>query len=270
MAAVELGLVGRTAVVAGASQGIGRAIASALAAEGMRVVMLARNEERLRAAAAAIAAANPDADVRAIPTDVTSAAEVTGAAAEVRTSHGQVHVLVCNAGNRMRPGRQITWSDEEWLGDLDAKLLGMLRVIRAFEGLLPDDGSGRIVNISGVAGSVIWDTALTHGMNNSAMNHATRYLATDLAPRRITVNAVIPGLIATEWRHDWARDSGERTGLTEAAFVDQVCRTKGILLGRWAESSEVADAVTFLASDRAAYITGTTLTVDGGLSVNAR
>jgi 3-oxoacyl-[acyl-carrier protein] reductase len=102
------------------------------------------------------------------------------------------------------------------------------------------------------------------------MNHATRYLATDLAARRITVNAVIPGLIATEWRHAWAQEAGARAGISEAAFVEQVCRDKGILLGRWAESSEVADAVTFLASDRAAYITGTTLTVDGGLSANAR
>ena len=88
--------------------------------------------------------------------------------------------------------------------------------------------------------------------------------------RRITVNAVIPGLIATEWRQEWARDAGARDGISEQVFVDRVCKAKGILLGRWAESSEVADVVTFLASDRAAYITGTTLTVDGGLSVNAR
>jgi NAD(P)-dependent dehydrogenase (short-subunit alcohol dehydrogenase family) len=178
--------------------------------------------------------------------------------------------VVNNAGNRMRPGRQLAWDDEDWLGDIDAKLLGMLRVIRAFDPLLPTDGSGRVVNVSGVAGSIVWETALTHGINNSAMNHATRYLATDLAPRRVTVNAVIPGLIATEWRHDWARDAGARRGITEEAFVQQVCRDKGILLGRWAEPSEVADAVTFLASDRAAYITGTTLTVDGGLGANAR
>jgi 3-oxoacyl-[acyl-carrier protein] reductase len=267
---METGLAGRTAVVAGASQGIGRAICEAFASEAMRVVMLARDAARLTEAAAAISARHPGADVVAIPTDVTDRGAVEAAAARVASSHGTVHVLVCNAGNRMRPGRQITWSDEDWLGDLDAKLLGMLRVIRAFDPRLPDDGSGRVVNVSGVAGSIVWETALTHGMNNAAMNHATRYLATDLAPRRITVNAVIPGLIATEWRHEWARESGARDGISEGAFVDRVCRAKGILLGRWAESSEVADAVTFLASDRAAYITGTTLTVDGGLSVNAR
>jgi 3-oxoacyl-[acyl-carrier protein] reductase len=267
---METGLAGRTAVVAGASQGIGRAVCQAFASEAMRVVMLARDATRLTAAAEAIAADHPDADLVTIPTDVTEREAVEAAAARVASSHGTVHVIVCNAGNRMRPGRQITWQDEDWLGDLDAKLLGMLRVIRAFDAQLADDGTGRVVNVSGVAGSIVWETALTHGMNNAAMNHATRYLATDLAPRRITVNAVIPGLIATEWRHDWARDAGAREGISEEAFVERVSRAKGILLGRWAESSEVADVVTFLASDRAAYITGTTITVDGGLSANAR
>jgi NAD(P)-dependent dehydrogenase (short-subunit alcohol dehydrogenase family) len=236
----------------------------------MRVVMLARDEARLAEAAEAITREQPDADLEAVPTDVTDRHAVEAAAARVASGHGTVHVVVCNAGNRMRPGRQLSWPDEDWLGDLDVKLLGMLRIIRAFDAHLASDGSGRVINVSGVAGSIVWDTALTHGMNNSAMNHATRYLATDLAPRRITVNAVIPGLIATEWRQDWARESGTRQGITPQAFVDRVCRDKGILLGRWAEMSEVADVVTFLASDRAAYITGTTLTVDGGLSVNAR
>jgi 3-oxoacyl-[acyl-carrier protein] reductase len=111
--------------------------------------------------------------------------------------------------------------------------------------------------------------ALTHGINNASINHIVKYLATDLASRRITVNAVIPGLIATGWRHDWAQSKGKEQGLTEEAFVDEVCRRKGILLGRWAEPAEVADAIAFLASARAAYITGTTLLVDGGLGANA-
>jgi 3-oxoacyl-[acyl-carrier protein] reductase len=267
---METGLAGRTAVVAGASQGIGRAVCQAFASEGMRVVMLARDEARLTEAADAVTSQHPGADLEVVSTDVTDREAVEAAATRVASSHGTIHVIVCNAGNRMRPGRQLTWSDEDWMGDLDAKLLGMLRVIRAFDAHLASDGTGRIVNVSGVAGSIVWDTALTHGMNNSAMNHATRYLATDLAPRRITVNAVIPGLIATEWRREWAREAGARDGISEQVFVDRVCAAKGILLGRWAESAEVADVVTFLASDRAAYITGTTLTVDGGLSVNAR
>jgi 3-oxoacyl-[acyl-carrier protein] reductase len=267
---MDLGLTGRVAVVAGASEGIGKAVAATLAAEGAHVVMLARTEATLEAAADEVrAGAATGAEIITIPTDVTSRAAVDDAAEVVRARFSTVHVVVNNAGNRMQPGRQLLWSDEDWLRDIDAKLFGMLRVLRAFDGLIADDGSGRVINVSGVAGTVVWDTALTHGINNAAINHIVKYLATDLASRHITVNAVIPGLIATAWRHDWASSKGAEQGQSEAEFVDEVCRRKGILLGRWAEPSEVADAITFLASSRAAYITGTTLLVDGGLGANA-
>jgi 3-oxoacyl-[acyl-carrier protein] reductase len=267
---MDLELSGRVAVVAGASEGIGRAVAVTLAAEGAHVILLARTATNLDdAATEARAAASGGAAVMAIPTDVTDRAAVDAAAAQVRERFGTVHVVVNSAGNRMRPGRQLDWDDEDWIRDVDSKLFGMLRILRAFDPLLPDDGTGRVINVSGVAGTVVWDTALTHGINNASINHIVKYLATDLAPRRITVNAVIPGLIATEWRHAWARSGGAAQGQTEAEFVDAVCRRKGILLGRWAEPSEVADAVAFLASSRAAYITATTLLVDGGLGANA-
>ncbi len=174
---MDLGLAGRTAVIVGASQGIGKAVAFALAAEGMRLVMLARDAAGWGMRRQQVREHQPDADILVIPTDVTDRAAVERAATEVAASHRQVHVIVNNAGNRMRPGRQIEWDDHEWLGDIDSKLLGMLRIIRAFDRLLPVDGAGRIVNVSGVAGSIVWETALTHGINNSAMNHVTRYLA---------------------------------------------------------------------------------------------
>jgi NAD(P)-dependent dehydrogenase (short-subunit alcohol dehydrogenase family) len=267
---MDLGLAGRVAVVVGASEGIGKAVARTLAGEGAHVVMLARTTATLEAAAADVrTVAAQGVDVTTIATDITVRDQVDAAARQVGERYPVVHVVINNAGNRMQPGRQIEWSDEDWLRDVDAKLFGMLRVLRAFDALLADDGSGRVVNVSGVAGTVVWDTALTHGINNAAINHIVKYLATDLAKRQITVNAVIPGLIATDWRHDWARSKGADLGITEASFVDDVCRRKGILLGRWAEPSEVADAIVFLASSRASYITGTTLLVDGGLGANA-
>jgi 3-oxoacyl-[acyl-carrier protein] reductase len=267
---MDLGLTGRVAVVVGASEGIGKAVAGTLAAEGAHVVMLARTTATLEAAAADVRSiAAPGTDVMTIVTDVTSRDQVDAAARRVGERYPVVHVVINNAGNRMQPGRQIEWPDEDWLRDVDAKLFGMLRVLRAFDPLIADDGSGRVINVSGVAGTVVWDTALTHGINNASINHIVKYLATDLAKRRITVNAVIPGLIATAWRHDWARTMGAQQGITEDAFVDDVCDRKGILLRRWAEPSEVADAIAFLASARAAYITGTTLLVDGGLGANA-
>ena len=267
---MDLGLSGRTAVITGASEGIGRAIAHGLAAEGANLALLARSRDQLERVADEVSGVSAVGDVSVIPADVRAADQVETAVSVVRERFGRVDILVNNAGNRMRPGRQLAWTDDEWLLDLDTKLVGMLRVTRAFDPLLPDDGAGRIINVSGVAGSIVWETALTHGMNNAAMNHATRYLAADLAARRILVNAVIPGLIATDWRREWARTEGARAGTTADGFVRQVCRDKGILLGRWAEPAEVADVVVFLASARAAYITGTSIVVDGGLTVNAR
>jgi 3-oxoacyl-[acyl-carrier protein] reductase len=267
---VDLGLAGRVAVVSGASEGIGRAIALGLAGEGCHVVLLSRTSERLAAVAKEIRGRRAGVDALAIATDVRSADSVDVARMAVSERFGTVHVLVNNAGGRMRPGRQIAWSDDDWLRDIDTKLFGALRMTRAFEALLPNDGTGRIINVSGVAGSIVWDTAMTHGINNSAIDHLTRYLATDLAARRITVNSLIPGLIATEWRHAWADAAGAEQGISKDEFVKRVCQQKGILLGRWAETSEVADAALFLASDRAAYVTGTTLAVDGGLTANAR
>jgi NAD(P)-dependent dehydrogenase (short-subunit alcohol dehydrogenase family) len=102
------------------------------------------------------------------------------------------------------------------------------------------------------------------------MNHATSYLAADLAAARITVNAVIPGLIATEWRDGWAERSAEARGETKEQFLERICREWGIVSGRWGTMQEVADSVVFLASDRAAYINGAKLAVDGGYSINVR
>jgi 3-oxoacyl-[acyl-carrier protein] reductase len=113
-------------------------------------------------------------------------------------------------------------------------------------------------------------SALTHGLNNAAMNHATSYLAADLAAARITVNAIVPGLIATEWRESWAEGAGLQRGVSKQQFLDEICRDWGILAGRWGTMREVADAVAFIASDRAAYINGAKLTIDGGYTVNVR
>lgn len=102
------------------------------------------------------------------------------------------------------------------------------------------------------------------------MNHVTTYLAADLAGDNITVNAVIPGLIATEWRELWAENMAKQQGKTKLEFLNDTYRNWGIVAGRWGTVEEVADSVVFLASDRARYIAGAQLNVDGGYSVNKR
>lgn len=267
---MELGLKGRTAVITGGSKGIGKAIARGLAAEGVNLVLLARGKELLDQTAEEI---KRESEVRVLTVraDVARVDSLKAAAAATAARFDTVHILVNNAGPGLRRlDRQITWSDAEWMEDINLKLIGMLRAIQSFLPQMARDGSGRIINISGTAGTLVWAPALTHGLVNSAMLHGSKYLAHDLAGEQITVNSVVPGLVATEWRETWAENLARQQGKTKAEFLDEFCRQKGILLGRWANMEEVSDSVTFLASDRARYITGAQIFVDGGFNVNAR
>ena len=263
-------LDGKVALVTGSTSGIGLAIARGLAAEGVHVVLLARGSDALHHVADEIAR-DTGVSTLAIPTDVRDMAGVEAAVQRTRTQFAQVHILVNNAGSPIkRQERQISWPEADWLDDVNTKTIGMLRVTQAYLPLLARDGTGRIINISGIAGSSALGPALTHGLNNSAMNQVTSYLAKDLAADRVTVNAVIPGLIATEWREGWAESSGRQQGQSKGEFLDDTCRAWGIVSGRWGTMDEVADVVVFLASDRASYINGAKIPVDGGYTINAR
>jgi 3-oxoacyl-[acyl-carrier protein] reductase len=267
---MELGLKGRNAVITGGTRGIGKSIARALAKEGVNVVLLARSREALERTAEEI---RRESGVQAlgIPADVKSIKSVKAAAADVVSQLKTIHILVNNAGGPIRRvDRQIEWPDSDWIDDINMKIVGMLRCVQAFLPHLSRDGTGRVINISGIAGVGVLSGALTHGFNNSAMNHVTNYLAADLADDKISVNTVIPGLIATEWRELWADNLARQQGKTKAEFLSETCRNWGIVAGRWGTMEEVADSVVFLASDRARYITGAQLSVDGGFGVNKR
>lgn len=267
---MELGLKGRAAVVTGASKGIGKGIALGLAKEGVHLALLARTKDALEAAAREIVAAT-GVRVLALPTDIRDDAAVRSSLDQAHAALGTLHIVVNNAGGPIkRPERQITWPSADWLDDFDTKTVGMLRVTQAALPHMPTNGTGRIVNVSGIASTSVLTSALTHGMNNAAMNHITSYLAADLAKARVTVNAIIPGLIATEWREGWAERGAQQRNITKDQFLEQICESWGIVSKRWGTVEECADAVVFLASDRAAYINGAKLTVDGGYSINAR
>ncbi len=267
---MELGLKGRTAVITGGSKGIGRATAKAFAAEGANVVLLARGQDALDQAANEIQQGG--GRVVALSTDVTQMESVKAAAAAAAEQFGTVHILVNNAGSAIRRmERQITWTDDEWMADINLKTMGMLRAVQAFLPHLARDGSGRVINVSGVAGTSVLIPAMTHGINNAAIIQMTKYLAQDLAKEQITVNAVIPGaVVATEWREAWAERMAAQQNKTKAQFLADYCAQKGILAGRWSTMEEVSDVILFLASDRAAYVNGAQIVVDGGYSVNAR
>src|SRR6185295_13549078 len=253
---MDLKLKGRVALVTGGSKGIGKNIARGLADEGVDVVLLARGKDALEQAAEEIHAAT-GVRVLAVQADMREMDAVKAAADRAAAEFTTVHILVNNAGGPIkRQERQITWPDTDWMDDVNIKTMGMLRMIQALLPSMPTDGTGRIINISGIAGSSVLSSALTHGLNNSAMNHVTTYLAQDLSASRITVNSVIPGLIATEWRESWAENMGRQRGQTKQQFLDDTCRDWGIPSRRWGTMEEVSDVVAFLASDRASYVNG--------------
>src|SRR3989454_12516859 len=142
---MELGLKGRTAVIVGGSMGIGKAAARGLVAEGVNVVLLARGKENLDRVASEIASES-NVGVLTIPTNMRDANSVNAAAAASASRFGTIHILVYTAGNRMRrPDRQILWDDEDWLDDVNVKLIGMLRTISTLLPNFPKAGSRRCI-----------------------------------------------------------------------------------------------------------------------------
>jgi NAD(P)-dependent dehydrogenase (short-subunit alcohol dehydrogenase family) len=267
---MDLRLKGRVAAVTGGSKGIGKAIAKGLAQEGVDLVLIARTKDTLERAADEIRKAT-GVTVLTVTADVRDIEQVKAAASAAAAEFKTVHIVVNNAGSGIRRmDRQINWPDSDWVDDLNLKLIGSLRVTQAFLPIMPRDWTGRVINISGIAGVSAFIGALTHGLNNSAMNHGTTYLARDLAAEKITVNAVVPGLIATEWREGWAQNMGTQQGKSKDQFLEDICRAWGIVSGRWGTMEEVADLVVFLASDRAAYINGAQVALDGGYAINPR
>ncbi len=267
---MELGLRGRIAAVSGGSKGIGKAIARGLAKEGVDLVLMARGKEQLDKAADEIRKES-GVKVLAVSADVANAASIKAAADAAKAAFGSINIVVNNAGGPIRRmDRQILWPDADWIDDLNLKIVGALRVTQSFLPLMPSDGTGRIINISGSASMLVWAPALTHGLNNAAMNQATSYLAADLAAQQITVNAVIPGLVGTETREVWAENMAKQANVTKEDFLASFCKRMGILAGRWATMDEVSDTVAFIASDRGKYYNGAKIVLDGGLTVNAR
>ena len=256
---MDLELTGKTALVTGASKGIGKAIARGLAQEGARVAICSRDATALGAAAKDIAGGR--GDVVVIPADLSRESEVQRVAEDAAGRLGRIDILVNNAG-AIRGGDFLKIPDEQWTGDWSLKLLGYIRMARAVSPQMQAQGGGRICNVVGAAARNPTSTYLPGGAANAALINFTKGLADLGAPSRILVTAVSPAATRTERWDSLMAQQAAAAGKSVEAFRAE--NEKTYPLGRIATSEDIADVVCFLVSARASFITGICITVDGG------
>ncbi|HVB34185.1 MAG TPA: 3-oxoacyl-[acyl-carrier-protein] reductase [Patescibacteria group bacterium] len=242
-------LNGQVALVTGASQGIGEAIARAMAEAGAQVVLAARNVEKLAAVAATIEAAGGAA--LTFPMDVSEPAQVKSAFAQTLARFGRLDVLVNNAGIT-RDALAMRMKQEDWDAVLRTDLTGVHICIQQAIPPMLRQRRGRIINIASVVAQMGNPGQVNYAAAKAGVIGLTRALALELASRNITVNAVAPGFITTDMTG----------GLTEKTVEQLAAR---IPLGRLGSPADVSAAVVFLASEEAGYITGQVLSVNGGM-----
>jgi NAD(P)-dependent dehydrogenase (short-subunit alcohol dehydrogenase family) len=259
---MDLGLKGKVAVVTGGSMGIGRAIAEAFAGESVCVAIVARSRGPLEQAADEIRQAS-GMEILAVPADVSNTGQVEDMMKQVERHFGRIDILVNGAAH---PGGLVRNNIEEanpegLLEDMNIKVVGYMRCAKAAATVMKRNGWGRIINIGGLTGR---GSKQLSGMRNLAVCHMTKVLSDQLGPDGITVNVIHPGVVETPHIRELYAREAKLQGLTPAEVEANYAKVTPIR--RVLQPSEIADTVLFLASDRAAAITGESIGVDGGIT----
>ena len=248
-------LKGKTAIVTGGSDGLGRTTAKKLAQEGANVVMCARMEKHMMNAAKSISEESTGS-VIGIQADVTSKDDCSMLINETIQHFGSIDILVNNAGSSLSKGIE-DLDDEQWYSDIELKVIAAVRMCKGVIPYMKTQGSGCIVNATTGAGKVPESSRLPTSVSRAAGINLTKSLANEFAKDKIRVNAICIGKIKNA---HWERRSKGQD--IENYYADL---GKGIPLGRFGEAEEYADLVAFLVSARASYITGASINLDGGL-----
>ncbi len=258
---MDLGLQGKVALVTAGSKGLGKGIALELAREGARVAISSRSEEELRRAAAEIGAATGHEPL-VVAADLTQGEDIARLIATTLEGYGQIDILVNNTGGPP-PGYFDEFDDDQWQRAVDLLLLSSVRLIR---GVLPgmrERRWGRIINSTSVAVKQPIGNLLLSNAVRTAVIGLAKSLSNEVAAEGITVNNLLPGSIYTDRVIQNTEATARRTGQPVEA-VRRAAEAQ-IPMGRYGRVEEYAAAAVFLASERASYITGTNLLVDGGV-----
>jgi 3-oxoacyl-[acyl-carrier protein] reductase len=252
---LDLGLEGKVALITGGSDGLGRAAAARLAAEGARVAICGRRGAHLERAAAELRAST-GAEVLAIAADVARAEDCKHFVEAATDAFGGVDILLNNAGASAAHGLE-DLDDAAWQADIDLKLMAAVRLCRAVIPILRARGGGAIVNTTIVGGKAPAARALPTSVTRAAGINLTKSLANEYAKDNIRVNTICLGLLRSA---QWERRAGDRP---VAELYGEIANR--VPLGRVGEAEEYADLVAFLVSARAAFITGAAINLDGGM-----
>ncbi len=244
------GLKGRNALITGASKGLGRSMAMALANNGARVALVSRDREKLESVAREITGAGGQADV--FVGDITNEDQVARIEKEISGALGKVQILINNAGMNLR--KNITdFTLEEWRSVQDTNLTSVFLMCRAFVPHMKGTGYGRIINMTSIMAHVSMPQRTAYSSTKAALLGLTKSLALEVATEGITVNGISPGPFATEMNTPILQNPE-----LNAQFIAK------IPVGRWGKLEEVGALAAFLCSDEAGFITGTDILIDGG------
>lgn len=258
---MNLGLEGRAAIVAAASKGMGRACARALAAEGARVAICSRSADELRKAAEAIRV-ETGAEVLAIPADVGKAEEIRALVARTVEAFGGVDILVTNSGGPP-PGLFGQFDDADFQAAFETNLLSVVRMVREVLPHMRRRRWGRIVNIQSTSIKQPIDGLLLSNAIRPGVQGLVRSLVNEVSRDGITINTVCPGRILTDRLRGALAARARSAGVDYDEFARHEQTT--VPVGRFGDPEDIANVVAFLASERASYVTGVAIQVDGGL-----
>lgn len=258
---MDLGLTGKVAIITGGSEGIGKASALRLCEEGAEVAICARRPDVLQKTADEIKAKTGQ-EVLAMPVDVCNEAQVQELVQQTVERFGGIDILVNNAGGS-RAFPFLEASEATWREDIEIKLFGAIFCAKAVIPHMRKRGGGRIINMTTGGGKAPGQKSVPTSVSRAAGINLTKSMATEYAPENILVNTICLGLLKSaqhERRYEHLKQN--RPDLTLDGWYEEI--GKRVPVGRVGEAEEVGDLVAFLASNRAAFITGTSINIDGG------